>query len=559
MKRAILPLALLFVVVYFAPLGVRPLYSPDEARYAEIPREMLVSGDWIVPHLDGLRYFEKTPLGYWMTAASFLVFGLNGFAARLPSAAAVGLTALILVMLARRWVAGRYAGPLAAAAYLTSILVYVLGTVDTPDALLTLWLTAALACFIHALLLQPGRPQRLFLVLGGVSCGLAVLTKGFLGLAVPVMVLAPGLIVERRWREIPRLAWSPVLAALATMAPWAVWVQLREPDYWRYFIWVEHLARFLDPQAMSLHAEPVWFFLPVLAVGQLAWLPWIPAVISGYRGRAGARSPLIRWAVLWAAIPFAFFSASGGKLPSYILPCVPPLALLVAIGLNGWLEGRRAPSGVTAGAWITVLAAAASLIYVTRIGPAHYAGDETWKWALVLGSLAWWAATGIAVALVSRPGWRLAIGLCGPLVLFGSVPWAVPRSVEERRALGAQIERGAAGITPGEVVVADAITVHAACWVLRRNDLYVLGDPGELSYGSDHPDSRHRSLDADDLAAMIGPGAPRRDVTLMLSRRQYDLTIRDDLERRGLPAPRLVSEKGEVVVAVYAAGDESRE
>jgi 4-amino-4-deoxy-L-arabinose transferase len=329
MERARLLLLCAYVAIYLVPLGARPLLIPDEYRYAEIPREMLAGGDWVTPHLAGFRYLEKPILGYWLGAASLAAFGENAFAARLPSALAAGLCALLVSALLRR--AGEHdASLLAAGVLLTSGLFFALGTASAIDPLFTLFVTGSLVCAFRACQSESSG-RRLDWALVGAASGLAFLTKGFLGIALPVLVLAPFLTWQRGWRTGLRQAWIAPLTALCVGLPWGVAIALREPGFWRSFIWTEHIERFTAQHAT--HREPFWFFVPVLWVGALPWALLWPAAVKGLRARR-AGDPLVRFALCWLVFPCLFLSLSRGKLATYVLPCLPPLAILTALGLR---------------------------------------------------------------------------------------------------------------------------------------------------------------------------------------------------------------------------------
>ncbi|MGD8690243.1 MAG: phospholipid carrier-dependent glycosyltransferase, partial [Gammaproteobacteria bacterium] len=210
----------LLIAVYFLPLGRAPLATPDETRYAEIGREMLTSGDWIVPHLVGLRYFEKTPLGYWLIAGSIKLFGESAFAVRLPSALATVLSALLLIGFARRVVADRSRALVLGLAYLTTLEVFFIGTFAVLDAMLTLFCTAGIIAAWHSVRAVSG--GRKMALAAGICFGLAFLTKGFVALALCGLVLVPWLWWEGRIDWIWRRGWLAVLALLATSLPWSL-------------------------------------------------------------------------------------------------------------------------------------------------------------------------------------------------------------------------------------------------------------------------------------------------------------------------------------------------
>jgi len=253
-----------FLLLYILPLGARHLFVPDETRYAEIPREMISTGDWIVPHLNGLRYFEKPPLGYWVHAGSILLFGETNFAVRLPSAMAVGLSALIVYLLVGRGFRNKteensWPAIPAALVFLSCFGVMGIGNIAVLDNLFSFFLTGAIGAFYFASEALPGSSrEKRFLMLAGLSCGLAFLTKGFLALAVPVLVLAAYLVWQRRYRDLFRMSWLPVLTALLVVLPWGIRIHLREPDFWHFFFWNEHIRRFMADSAQ--HKESFWFF-----------------------------------------------------------------------------------------------------------------------------------------------------------------------------------------------------------------------------------------------------------------------------------------------------------
>ncbi|MFA7230166.1 MAG: phospholipid carrier-dependent glycosyltransferase, partial [Victivallaceae bacterium] len=215
MKKYYIGLIALFIVIYILPLGVRPMIAPDEYRYAEIPREMLLSNDWVVPRLAGVRYFEKPVMGYWLNAISIMLFGENGFAVRLPSALATGLAAFFIWWLVRAKSREDEPALLAAALFLTFGMVFGIGTFAVLDAPTAMFITGALVFFFLADMEKKFNWKKVaLLALFGVFCGLAFMTKGFIAFAVPAVVIAPYMIWEKRWKELLILPWIPIVAAV---------------------------------------------------------------------------------------------------------------------------------------------------------------------------------------------------------------------------------------------------------------------------------------------------------------------------------------------------------
>ena len=303
---------LIFAVLYLLLLGVRPLYSPDEARYVEIPREMIAEHDYVSPHLNGARYFEKPVMGYWLIAGAIRVFGENAFAGRFMPALSTGLAALIVMLLAAKMTGKREIGLFASGCYLLMPLVFIVGTSCTLDAMFSLFVTATVASFYCAEECFREKKKRvnciLWLLATGAAAGCAFLVKGFLAFALPVMAVLPWLIWEKRWKEIFILPWLPFVVALAVIAPWAILIHRAEPDYWRYFVMEEHFARFFGG-AKAEHPHGPFYFVPVLLWGAGEWFLLSPAIGLGFK-RIGVRGEQVSWfrfLICWFAGPFLLY------------------------------------------------------------------------------------------------------------------------------------------------------------------------------------------------------------------------------------------------------------
>jgi 4-amino-4-deoxy-L-arabinose transferase-like glycosyltransferase len=320
--------AVLLSFVWLATLSNRPLFNPDEGRYAEIPREMLSGGDWVVPHLNGLAYIEKPPLQYWATAVSYRLFGVGEFAARLYTA----LTALAGLALAG-FLAGRLFGIEAgwrAAAILCGMFMFiVLGQLMTLDMSLTFWMTASLAGFLLAQRAEQG--ERGWMLLAWAAAASGVLTKGLMAAAIPAAVLVIYSLWSRDftpWRKLHLGLGLPLF--LAITVPWHWLAAQRLDDFLQFFFVHEHFARYLTP--IADRQEPWWFFGWVFLAGTVPWtLPALRVVMGGWRGPAPQgqfRPALFLW--IWVLFICVFFSLSDSKLMPYILPTIPALAVLIA-------------------------------------------------------------------------------------------------------------------------------------------------------------------------------------------------------------------------------------
>lgn len=511
----------IFGVLYIVPLGVRPLVIPDEARYAEIPREMLASGDWIVPRLDGLRYFEKPPLGYWLNAGAIRLFGGNAFAVRLPSAVAVGLTALVLFVWTRRFTEDAAAPLLTTVMFLLSFEVLSIGVFCVLDSVLSLFLTAAIIALYLAYECETLRTRAALLVLAGLACGLAFLTKGFLALAVPVIVIVPFALWQGRLKICLRTAWAPLLVAVLVALPWVILIHRREPDFWHYFFWVEHVNRFLSPHGKQ-HPSPFWYYVPLLIGGAMPWTPLLGPIVQGLR-HTNRNHPMIRLAICWLVFPFLLFSASSGKLGTYILPCFPPLAFLIAIGVLRCL-GEGDTKGFLVGTWVVMLGAGAlfvALIVALFAVPDMYDRVPLWRWVIAAAGLLLWVVLCRAATTQGRVRARLALYCAGPILFMFSWHFTSAVALPPAKAPGEFLLSGASGVSGNSLFIAEHDLAAAVCWFCKRSDVIVTGGTGEYAYGLSYQDSQYRRRNVEQLVDLVVGRAREERVILVVGAEYY--------------------------------------
>ncbi|WP_116811006.1 glycosyltransferase family 39 protein [Steroidobacter cummioxidans] len=359
-----LALALLTAIWFLLPAG-RPLTHPDEGRYAEIPREMLVSGDWVTPRLNDLPYLEKPPLQYWATALSYKVFGPSEWSARLCLTLSAWLNVVLIFLLGRRlWDTGT--GAIAAALLGSSLLYFVMGQLLTLDMTFTFLLTAMLCCFCMAQLnrISARRASGWWMLLSWAMLGLAVMTKGIVALLIAGSVLSIYMLWQRDWDAWRALRLLPGLAiVLIITVPWFVLASRANPDFLQFFFVHEHLQRYLTDNADRVEAW--WYFIAIFAAGTLPWT-WqmSSALLRGWRTTAPrGQFDVCRLLWVWCIFLMVFFSVSGSKLPPYILPVLPALALLTAAR-----QTSTPMRSLDLSAWI-LIASAAALIAFTLIAP----------------------------------------------------------------------------------------------------------------------------------------------------------------------------------------------
>lgn len=327
-----LTLVLLVVVaLWFATLGTRHLLNPDEGRYAEISREMLVTGDWVTPRLNGIKYFEKPPLQYWATAIAYSVFGVNDVAARLW-AGLTGFAGIVLVGFAGARLFGPAAGRMAAVITASSLLYVVIGHINTLDMGISFFLELAIFSFLLAQKSAvDSSAERNWMLSAWAGAALAFLSKGLIALILPSLTLVVYTASTREfsaWRRL-HLVKGLLLFLLLTL-PWLIAVSQANPEFPQFFFIHEQFERFLS----NTHDRdgPWWYFLPLFILGSL---PWTFVALRQFKRSwqletQQSSMQTRRFLLLWVATVMVFFSASHSKLPPYIVPVIPMFALFVA-------------------------------------------------------------------------------------------------------------------------------------------------------------------------------------------------------------------------------------
>jgi 4-amino-4-deoxy-L-arabinose transferase-like glycosyltransferase len=336
--RTLFALLLLAVLLLVFEPGKVPLFEPDEGRYAEIPREMLVTRDFLTPRLNGVLYFEKPPLYYWSVAASLAILGPTEMAVRLPGKlAAVAMVLLAVAFARRRW--GMRTGLLAGLILATSLLLVALARIALIDPMLSLALAAAtfaFASFAEGDAAGDVRRSRRALYAFHAACAAAILLKGLVGVVLPGGAIVFWTLLTGRWRTLQRVfSPGPLLLFLALAVPWHVAMALRHPDFLQFYFVHEHFQRFATTE--HRRTGPAVYFIPVLVAGFLPWTAFFGRFRESWpgftRGAWRARSTeAFLW--IWALLVFAFFSASKSKLIPYVLPIWPALSVLLALGIE---------------------------------------------------------------------------------------------------------------------------------------------------------------------------------------------------------------------------------
>jgi 4-amino-4-deoxy-L-arabinose transferase len=371
------------------------------------------------------------------------------------------------------------------------------------------------------------------------------MTKGFLAWLLPVLIALPFMIWQKRWREL--LVYGPVavVVAIAVSLPWALAVHAQEPDYWRFFFWHEHIRRFAGDDAQ--HDAPWWFYLPLLVAFSLPWGALLPSALrQAWKTRGQAR---IGFLLLWLVMPLLFFSLSNGKLPSYILPCLLPLALLMGhtladrlkleqgrvLGINGLLNLLL---GV-----ITLLA----LVYLQLKKPLY--DHELHNLVLVFIGLIGWIMANLLQAF--RPLQCWAAPAFGSLLLIGLLPAGLPDSVVANKMPDQFILHHADELAQtGKLLSNDLGAASALAWRLKRPDVALYNTIGELKYGLAYPDSVQQRVDLDHVQQWMLKARQNGSVgVVMRVKGEEEL---QEIER--LPKDGKRYEQGNLVILIFPQG-----
>lgn len=548
---------LVLAVLYLGEIGGYPLQDPDEGRYAEIPREMIESGDWVTPKLNYVVYFEKPPLFYWLVAISFEIFGLNDAAARGVSALAGILTVLMTFFLGRSMLGVR-AALFGAGILASSPIFFVLAEALTIDMVLTACMTATMASFYAA---HVSEKKTWWILAVSLSAGLGVLAKGPVALVVPGIVALAYILWRRDWRTLGALLRpGPILLFVAVVVPWFVLVSRANPEFLHFFFVREHFERFT---AEVGHPEGPFFYVPVLLLGPL---PWTAVAIGLACTRAGRQSlaevprEAKSFLLIWGGLIIAFFTVASSKLATYILPALPPLALVA----GGWLDRvvERTELAAAVARWlgtamlvlggIALLAAAVAFPLESMLAQTFGGDDE--DVAAIAGAV---LRTGLAFSLFgwfvgwSRLGGRqnaatamLLLILGMGLGVFGALPGRamVKSSQEIAEAVEAEYRDG------------DLVVLYKKLWqgmpFYTERRVGMIRSFDEVWHGVSISPEREQHYWAD-LAPLIREWDSGRRVFLLTNR---DM-VPEIAKRVGIEPRLLARDRRRVVVVNFPPGD----
>jgi 4-amino-4-deoxy-L-arabinose transferase-like glycosyltransferase len=360
-------LTFLLGVLFLTSLGNRPLASPDEGRYVEIPREMVETGDYITPHLNSLKYFEKPPFVYWLEAIPLKLNLTSEFFLRLPIALFALIGCLGVYAYATR-IYSRTAGYCSAIVLGTSLLYFSLAHIILLDLVLTVLISLGLFSFIIGIKLPAGTERRFHLGITSVTLACAVLTKGLIGIVLPASIIGLWLISLNKWKELLPLYLPTNLFLFALIIlPWHLLMASQHPEFFDFYFVREHFERYLT--TIHRRMQPWWFFIPIGTLGFFPWIIFLPRAIKNFipfRLKEWKIYDLEAFLIIWVTFIFLFFSFSSSKLIPYILPIFPPLAIIVGRFLAYILQGEQSTKKEAVGYLVSSAAIVGGAIFFLK-------------------------------------------------------------------------------------------------------------------------------------------------------------------------------------------------
>lgn len=476
-------LAVLLIFINGVFLGSRPLAVPDEARYVEIPREMIVTGDFITPHLDLIKYFEKPPLFYWLQTLPMRYLGYSEWSLRLVTAF-MGIMGCLLTFFASVQLFGRQIAWTAAIVLSSTLLYFAMSHLITIDMTLSTCLTGTLFSFLLATQTDQAAKRKYWMWASASCTALAVLSKGLVGILLPVGVVSLWLLCTRQWSLLRtlHLPSSTVLFLLLAL-PWHIIVQYRNPEFFDFYVITQQISRYFT---LSAHRyQPVWFFLPVIFIGFFPWTGFILQAMIHATGNAFARiktDKISAFLVLWVIIITVFFSLSHSKLIPYIIPIFPPLSILVAI----YLTNQQQKRGISVGFAVSIVMSfllAVALLTIPQFYPVPDSSAVIRGMSLVATIFV--AGSSIAAWCYRQNSRRIAVitlacaGYCGAIAALPTVPAIDTHSIKNlAQTLHKQL-------LPDDRVVSYRHYYQDLPFYLQQRVIIVDWD-NELSFGAAH-------------------------------------------------------------------------
>jgi 4-amino-4-deoxy-L-arabinose transferase-like glycosyltransferase len=497
LNRRYEPLFLFLAVTLFflIGLGARPYIAPSEARYIAIPMQMIATGDWLTPRINGVPYFEKPPLFYWLQAATMSIFGTGEFAGRLITSLLVSLTCLTTYATART-LYGRISGLLSALVLATCLMGYGMSRVAQLDAPVTLFITATIALFLIAHRTPDARQKRNRYYAMYIAAALAVMSKGLICIVIPGIVIGAWIALTGNWRILREARLIPgLILFLIIAAPWHILMSQRYSDFADFYFIHEHVTRYVSTE--HKRTAPFWSFFAVTILGLLPWTFLLPAACKHalfYPWSLRKAEPERLFLILWIVLPLLFFSASSSKLIPYIFPIFPPLCVVLGHYLAVLIRqdiGKKALSTAVAAIAALYCTAIAALYLIPHVAPklAHKIDMPEFS-PLAMVAPVFMAAAFLFIAAVRERNSRELIGRLSLIAALLAISINFGGGYFDRATVKPLAEQLKPHLDKDDWVVA-----YKSFWqdlpVYLNRDIIVSGWTGELYHGvQNHPETQ---------------------------------------------------------------------
>jgi 4-amino-4-deoxy-L-arabinose transferase-like glycosyltransferase len=488
-------LTLIIGTLFGATLGRYPLAAPDGARYAEIPREMVVTGDYITPHLNGVKYFEKPPLFYWLQAISIKAFGANEVAVSIVNAL-MALGCALLIYLTGRKLYGRLNGVIASFIFATSSLVFALTRIVTLDMALAFFITGSLCSFVLSTQLPLGIKRSSYLWMMYVFAALAVMTKGLVGVAFPCLIVLAWTMVFGQWRNIKTYKIiSGIFIFLLITLPWHILVQIKNPEFLQFYFTEQHFLRYATNYAGRV--QKWWFFPSLLLCGLYPWTVFLPQTIIHHIPKHFSewrQHKQTIFLLIWAIVIYSFYTFSNSKLIPYLLPVFPPIAMLLGNYLaTYWQNNQHRPITIGFNA-LFVLNIIMGISAITAIFILNFNEQTITKQNLYITAAC--MITGGIISTISYRRRGLASGFT-ILMLSVSVLWLYLSpiiSIINKQSIKPLIITLQQKLKPDDEVISYGHYYQDLPFYLQRR-ITVANFAGELEFGMKHQDTKTWMID----------------------------------------------------------------
>jgi 4-amino-4-deoxy-L-arabinose transferase len=409
------------------------------------------------------------------------------------------------------------------------------------DPQFTLWVNLSLVALWFAVN-STGRERLAHWALLGFACAMGFMTKGFLAWLLPALIALPYMLWQKRAGELFKYGPLAVIVAILVCLPWALAVQMREPDFWSFFFWHEHIRRFAGDDAQ--HAQPIWYYVPVLLFACLPWAGLLPIALK--RAWKTKSLPTTGFLLLWLLLPLAFFSLSKGKLPTYIMPCMLPLALLMGPALVDRLKRAKLNDVRLNG----VLNLTLGVILLMTLGFMQFKRpiyiDEPLNLALVIIAVSGWIVTNACSALKPLNAW--AAPAIGALLVVALLPAGLPNRMVANKTPDQFIALHTQELAQSQTLMSNDLgTAAALAWRTRRTDVALYNTVGEVKYGLSYPDATARKVDLDFVQQWMAQARRKGSVGVVMRTNSSDESREVDL----LPKDGVRYQEGNIVILLF--------